>query len=139
MPDQLHICVLGVLGWSECCVFCRMPEQLQICVLGVLGWSECCVFCRMPEQLKICVLGAGVIGLHAAVRLQQDFPAARVTIIAAGQGHQTTSIGAAGIFRPGVFNAVTPQMTRWVLADSTGGIRMAGRSHKSYGGTNRRI
>ena len=37
MPEQLKICVLGVLGWSECCVHCRMPGQLKICVLGVLG------------------------------------------------------------------------------------------------------
>ncbi|KAF0290791.1 hypothetical protein FJT64_011052 [Amphibalanus amphitrite] len=67
----------------------------------------------MPEPLSISVLGAGVVGLHVAVRLQTDFPAARVTIIAAGQGAQTTSIGAAGIFRPGVFNAATPTLTRF--------------------------
>ena len=67
---------------------------------------------RMPERLRICVLGAGVIGLHSAARLQRDFPAARVTILAAGQGKETTSIGAAGIFRPGSFNAATPQLTR---------------------------
>ena len=75
----------------------------------------------MPERLRICVLGAGVIGLHSAVRLQQDFPAARVTIIAAGQGRQTTSIGAAGIFRPGSFNAATPQLTRWVSSSRPAG------------------
>ena len=80
----------------------------------------------MTEPLSICVVGAGVIGLHVAVRLQKDFPAARITIVAAGQGAQTTSIGAAGIFRPGVLNAATPGLTRWVThdysADTSGDI-----------------
>ena len=94
-----------------------MPEPLRICVLGAGVMTAYLLYCmcdRMSEPLRICVLGAGVIGLHVAVRLQRDFPAARVTIIAAGQGEATTSIGAAGIFRPGVFNAATPQITRWV-------------------------
>jgi len=72
----------------------------------------------MPERLKICVLGAGVIGLHAANRLQQDFPAAQITVIAAGQGQDTTSIGAAGLFRPGFFNAASPKQTDEIIDES---------------------
>ncbi|KAF0309163.1 D-aspartate oxidase [Amphibalanus amphitrite] len=72
----------------------------------------------MPEPLSVCVLGAGVVGLHVAVRLQKDFPAARVTVIAAGQGAQTTSIGAAGIFYPGTFNTVIPNMKQEIFAES---------------------
>ena len=73
-------------------------------------------FYSMSEQLRICVLGAGIVGLHAAVRLQRDFPLARVTVIAAGQVHQTTSIGAAGIFLPGAsFHTAVPQMKRSVV------------------------
>lgn len=50
--------------------------------------------------LEIAVVGAGVVGLSTAVRLQQTLPQARVTIISDRFEQETTSDGAAGIFRP---------------------------------------
>lgn len=48
----------------------------------------------------IVVLGAGVVGLSTAVNIQQRLPDRHVTLIADKLTHETTSDGAAGIFRP---------------------------------------
>lgn len=48
------------------------------------------------EKKSILVLGCGAVGLNTALRLQKDFPNARVTIMA----EDLVSSGAAGIFRP---------------------------------------
>lgn len=51
-------------------------------------------------NLKINVIGAGVIGLSTALRIQQVKPQAKVTVFAEKFGIETTSDGAAGIYRP---------------------------------------
>ena len=49
---------------------------------------------------SLCVVGAGVVGLTSAIQLQQEFPLSSVTIIADKFNSDTTSFGAAGLFRP---------------------------------------
>ncbi|CAD5118599.1 DgyrCDS7285 [Dimorphilus gyrociliatus] len=51
-------------------------------------------------NLKVKVIGAGVIGLSTALRIQQILPHAKVTVLADKFGLETTSDGAAGIYRP---------------------------------------
>lgn len=47
------------------------------------------------------VLGAGVVGITTGLELQKQFPGAKVTILADKFDKDTTSDGAAGLFRPG--------------------------------------
>ena len=47
----------------------------------------------------IVVIGAGIVGLSTAVNIQRQIPGSRVTIVADRFLHETTSDGAAGIFR----------------------------------------
>ena len=49
---------------------------------------------------RVAVIGAGVVGLSTAVLIQRHIPRADVTIIADKFDKDTTSDGAAGIFRP---------------------------------------
>ena len=51
-------------------------------------------------QQRIAVVGAGVVGLSTAVQIQQLQLSASVTLIADRFFADTTSHGAAGIFRP---------------------------------------
>jgi len=51
-------------------------------------------------QRRIAVVGAGVVGLSTAVRIQQLHDHVSVTVIADRFTTETTSHGAAGIFRP---------------------------------------
>lgn len=51
--------------------------------------------------MKFGILGAGVVGLTTALELQSQFPSADVSIVAEKFNRETTSDGAAGIFRPG--------------------------------------
>lgn len=53
------------------------------------------------SNFKIGVLGAGVIGLTTALEIQKELPNAEITLIADKFNKETTSDGAAGIFRPG--------------------------------------
>lgn len=53
------------------------------------------------SNLRICILGAGVVGLNTALELQRVYPGCDLTIIAKDFTINTTSHGAAGIFRPG--------------------------------------
>ena len=46
------------------------------------------------------MIGAGVVGLSTAVRIQGHIPGVYITIIADKFDKDTTSDGAAGIFRP---------------------------------------
>ena len=55
---------------------------------------------------RIAVIGAGVVGLSTAVLIQQHMPGVDVTIIADKFDKDTTSDGAAGIFRPTI--SMTP-------------------------------
>ena len=48
----------------------------------------------------LAVVGAGAVGLSTAVQLLQQFPDARVTVIAKDFYKDTTSYGAAGLCRP---------------------------------------
>lgn len=52
--------------------------------------------------MEIGVLGAGVVGMTTANELKNEFPTANVTVIADKFTTETTSDGAAGIFRPGL-------------------------------------
>ncbi|XP_076036286.1 D-amino acid oxidase 1 [Oratosquilla oratoria] len=68
---------------------------------------------------KVCVVGAGVVGLSTATHLQEQCPDAHITIIADKFTVDTTSDGAAGIFRPGSsFRCATSEITRQCLDDS---------------------
>ncbi|XP_013419826.1 D-aspartate oxidase [Lingula anatina] len=51
-------------------------------------------------MVKIAVVGAGILGLSSAVQIQAAVPNARVTVIADKFAKNTTSDGAAGVFRP---------------------------------------
>ncbi|XP_045596532.1 D-aspartate oxidase [Procambarus clarkii] len=68
----------------------------------------------------VCVVGAGVVGLTTATLLQEALPpGSSVTVIADKFLRETTSDGAAGIFRPGLqFQGHTPEVTRQWLTDS---------------------
>lgn len=69
--------------------------------------------------LRVAVVGAGVVGLTTATMLQEALPGASCTVIADKFGQETTSDGAAGIFRPGLqFRGESEQLTRKWLADS---------------------
>ncbi|OWF46924.1 D-aspartate oxidase [Mizuhopecten yessoensis] len=50
--------------------------------------------------IDVVILGAGVVGLSTAVNVQSILPNAKVTIVADKFDQETTSDGAAGIFRP---------------------------------------
>lgn len=47
------------------------------------------------------IVGGGIIGLTTALFLQDEGVAESVEVLAEGFGKETTSWGAAGIFRPG--------------------------------------
>jgi glycine/D-amino acid oxidase-like deaminating enzyme len=51
-------------------------------------------------QKQIAVIGAGAVGLSTAVQIQKLIPTANIVIIADKFARDTTSYGAAGIFRP---------------------------------------
>lgn len=53
------------------------------------------------SNLNVGVLGAGVVGLTTAIELKKEFPNANITVIADKFTLDTTSDGAAGLFRPG--------------------------------------
>nr|CAD7444118.1 unnamed protein product [Timema bartmani] len=66
-------------------------------------------------SMQIGILGAGVVGLNTALELQRQFPTARLTIIADKFNGETTSDGAAGIFRPSTsFSGPTENITKFV-------------------------
>lgn len=52
------------------------------------------------SKCKIAIVGAGVIGLSTALAVTEQLPDAQITIFADKILTETTSIGAAGIFRP---------------------------------------
>lgn len=52
--------------------------------------------------VRVAVVGAGVVGLTTATLLQEALPGASITVLADKFGQETTSDGAAGIFRPGL-------------------------------------
>lgn len=67
------------------------------------------------------MVGAGVVGLTTATLLQEALPGASVTVLADKFGQETTSDGAAGIFRPGLqFRGDNEADARRWLADSYG-------------------
>lgn len=62
---------------------------------------------------KVCVLGAGIVGLNTALLLQKEYPELRITLIADKINEETTSDGAAGIFRPGTsFQGPSEEITK---------------------------
>lgn len=63
--------------------------------------------------LRVGVLGAGIVGMTSALELSNTFPSCQVTVIADKFNQDTTSDGAAGIFRPGTsFSGPTPDITK---------------------------
>ncbi|CAL4092854.1 unnamed protein product [Meganyctiphanes norvegica] len=70
-------------------------------------------------MVEICVVGAGIVGLSTATLLQESLPHAKVTIIAEKFTTETTSDGAAGIFRPGIaFRGPNLEITKQWLNDA---------------------
>lgn len=64
--------------------------------------------------MSFIVVGAGVVGLTTALKLQETFPNARISVIADKFGVDTVSDVAAGIFRPGPsFSGPTDEITRF--------------------------
>ena len=49
---------------------------------------------------RVGVIGAGAVGLSTAICIQERLPGSNVTILADKLFEETTSYGAAGIFRP---------------------------------------
>lgn len=71
----------------------------------VLIWMLIIIFSFRFQLVKmgvkrVGILGAGVVGLNTAIQLQKEFPTLDVTIIAEKFNQETTSDGAAGLFRP---------------------------------------
>ncbi|KAM7343269.1 D-amino acid oxidase 1 [Cochliomyia hominivorax] len=65
------------------------------------------------------VIGSGIIGLTTALELQQQFPNAKVTILADRFNEDTTSNVAAGIFRPSTsFMGPTKEITQQWINDA---------------------
>ncbi|KAK6179866.1 hypothetical protein SNE40_012123 [Patella caerulea] len=64
--------------------------------------------------MKICVIGAGVIGMSSAVRIQDRYPSADITIIADMFSPNTTSDGAGAIFEVyAVGNTPVDLLEKW--------------------------
>ncbi|KAL6759933.1 hypothetical protein V8C86DRAFT_1199542 [Haematococcus lacustris] len=62
----------------------------------------------------IVVLGAGVMGLTSALRVQQELPGAKVTVVAHTYGNTLTSAGAAGLWGPyKLANTPEHDVDRW--------------------------
>lgn len=71
---------------------------------------------KQLAMLSVGVLGAGVVGLTTALEVLFNFPSAHVTVIADKFNEDTTSDGAAGIFRPGTsFCGPTLDLTKYVF------------------------
>ena len=49
--------------------------------------------------MEFAIVGAGIIGLTTASELLKQFPSSQVTLYSEKFGEETTSNGAAGIFR----------------------------------------
>ena len=63
--------------------------------------------------MNVGVLGAGIIGLTTVQMLSEQFPNAQITLIADEFSPNTTSDGAAGIFRPSPsFAGPNPEVTK---------------------------
>ncbi|RZF48265.1 hypothetical protein LSTR_LSTR006232 [Laodelphax striatellus] len=68
---------------------------------------------------KVCVVGAGVVGLTSALEIQNTFPSAEVCLTADKFNKDTTSDGAAGLFRPGnSFCGASVEVTKKWIKDS---------------------
>lgn len=73
----------------------------------------------MNRPPRFCILGAGVVGLNTALELLRVAPGCDVTVLADQFTGNTTSHGAAGIFRPGTsFSGPSDDVTMKWIADS---------------------
>ncbi|XP_075224383.1 D-amino acid oxidase 1 isoform X2 [Lycorma delicatula] len=69
--------------------------------------------------LKVGIAGAGIVGLTSALELQNILPSADITVIANEFNQDTTSDGAAGLFRPGTsFCGPSIDITRKWIEDA---------------------
>jgi len=59
---------------------------------------------------RICVVGGGVIGLTTALRVYETLPTASVTIAAEKIATDTTSEGAAGLWKPYAISGTDPAL-----------------------------
>ena len=96
--------------WSQ-----RISRQLE---LGAYWWGAKKVkyiffHCSMSS---VVVLGAGIVGLSTALRLLQQNPELKVALVSDKFDQDTTSYGAAGIFRPTVelIKGVPQDVLMWV-------------------------
>lgn len=65
------------------------------------------------RDLEIAVLGAGVVGVNTALRIQEEFPSAKITLIDDKFDETTLSYGPAGIFRPSSdFGGIAPERAK---------------------------
>ncbi|KAL0278585.1 UNVERIFIED_CONTAM: hypothetical protein PYX00_000365 [Menopon gallinae] len=71
------------------------------------------------DSASICILGGGVIGLTAALTLQERLPNASFTLIAEKFTTETTSDGAAGLFYPfASFQTSSFELSRQIVKES---------------------
>ncbi|EEB18573.1 D-aspartate oxidase, putative [Pediculus humanus corporis] len=69
--------------------------------------------------IKFGVLGAGVVGMTTCLELQSQYPNSDIYLIADKFNEETTSDGAAGIFRPGTSFSIYPEeYTKFVIEES---------------------
>ena len=74
---------------------------------------------KSQKSPKILILGCGVVGLNTGLRLQQDLPEAKITIMAERLGENVVSNVAAGFFRAtSSIRGPTAQLTEQWLKDS---------------------
>ncbi|KAL4531492.1 hypothetical protein Ndes2526B_g04395 [Nannochloris sp. 'desiccata'] len=72
------------------------------------------VFASASTNPKIGVIGGGVIGLTCALRLLQRSPHAKVTLICSKLATETTSAGAAGLWKPYAISGTSPEkVNKW--------------------------
>ena len=67
------------------------------------------------EKPNLLVLGGGIVGLHTAIRLEQDYPHAKVTVMAPRNVNEGEAAGST-LFRPSTRIAGTnsPMNMHWI-------------------------
>ena len=70
---------------------------------------------------NLLVLGSGIVGLHTAIRLEQDYPHAQVTIMAPSNLNVGEEEVVASLFRPSTrIGGTTPTMNMEWMQNSWG-------------------
>lgn len=61
---------------------------------------------------EVTVIGAGVVGLTSALRICEELPGTKVTVIAERFDQDTTSAGAAGLWEPYKLSDTPPELIK---------------------------